>query len=1215
MLREIFLFELKYRLKKPGVYLYFLICFAFAFTAFATGALPLQEKEYINSPSSIANYVSVISMVIMLASSAIMGVPLYRDIEYNAREYYLSYPITKAGYFWGRYLGSFVFVLLFGVAVMLGIYAGTKTGPLFGWQDAQRYGPNHFVYYLQPFLTLALPNLFFTSSLFFGLVAILRNVKVIYSSGILLLLGYILSHFFTRASTNQYVIHLSDAFAINSVQSITNNLTVPEKNTLLVPVTGLYLVNRLLWSGIGLAILLYTWFRFSFEKFFAPVKQKKTKNSVFKSSGSPVSFTVSFEKKYNRPVLFTLTKIEILNIIRDNYFWIIIVAGSIFLGFIFSHGMMIDGVRNYPRTGMILFLFLNHFMIFLFCIIIFYTGEVIHRERSTGYAFINDALPPAVWVLNLAKILSIICLSLFLAVVPMMIGIIVQVFRGFYVFDFPVYLKLLLLCALPRMIEWTMLSFVLHICIQNKFAALGVGIVYIVLSQMGSESGYFNYNLLLYSYGPPYAVSDFDVIGHMMKPVSWFNLYWLLCGSLLLIIGYLFYIRGTISSFKERMQLAKERFRGNTLLLTVILFVVFIATAGFIYYNVSYLNHYYTESEETAHRALIEKTLKRYEDLPLPKIIYVEMTADLYPEKQTAYFNSRVTLVNKTVVPIREFLLDGDNLTDYTLLYKGSPLTYTVPLLFPRGKFNLFGPSVDSSGYRLYQLPQPMSPGDTLIMGVNAIKTFKGFTNGLYAANFLYNGSAMGLGLPGLGYDDDEELRNEDDRKKYGLPKREADFPADKEAEGANRLMESPTHDLFRLQLTVSTSADQTVVAPGRLERQWKENGRNYFNYTCTSRGIYTSPGILSARYARAHDSVQVDGNHYIGIDVYYHPEHYQNVQRFIDAYKVAFPYYSKAFGAYSYPQVRLVESTAYAAWMNSMAAVSMYGERYGWSADFYDPNQFDYCYDAGARQLARQWWGEEVAPNHTPGAEEVSDGLSRYCTYVLCEKKYGPDNMRSVVEGDLNWYIWERRWHKEDQHPLLQALNWTEKDIKAGHVLFGLKDLIGEDSVNAALREFHDLYAFKTEPPFAGATELYRCLKKHVPDSLQYYLEDSWKKITFYDNRMLDARATALDGNHYKVTITCNTAKTYTDEKGNERPADSMNDYIDVVVFGDNVVNKQGRTEVHPLYHKKYRFDAGIHSISVIVTGKPVSAGIDPYLKLIDKNTGDNVKTCSIEK
>jgi hypothetical protein len=1214
MFGEIFVFELKYRLKKPGVYIYFLVCFAFAFMAFAMGALPLQEKEYINSPSAIANYVTVISMVLMLASSAIMGVPLYRDIEYNTREYYLSYPVTKAGYFWGRYLGSFVFVFLFGIAVMLGIFCGTKLGPLLGWQDQQRYGPNHFIYYLQPFLTLALPNLIFTSSLFFGLVAVFRSVKVIYSSGILLLLGYILSHFFTHASTNQYVIHLSDAFAINSVQAVTDNLTVPEKNSLLVPVKGLYLANRLLWTGIGIVILLYTWFRFSFEKFFSPPRQRKTNGIVAGKNVSPVSFTVTFGKRYNRPVLFTLTKIELLNIIRDNYFWIIIVTGSIFLGFIFTHGMMISGVRNYPRTGLILFLFTNHFLIFIFCIIIFYTGEVIHRERSTGYAYINDALPPAVWVFNLAKILSILCLALFLIMVPAILGLAIQLSRGFYSFNFPVYFKLLILCTLPRLVEWTMLSFVLHICLRNKFAALGVGIVFIVLSQLSSESGYFNYNLLLYSYGPGYVISDFDVIGHMLKPVSWFNIYWLLCGSLLLIIGYLFYIRGTVNSFKERRQLAKERFRGFTVTLTLILFLLFIATGTFNYYNVSYLNHYYTIREEKAQQAEIEKKLKHYEDMPLPKMIDLKMTADLFPENQTARFNSSVTMVNKTIMPIDELLLDGDNLTDYTLLYKGNALPYSVPLLFPRGKFNLLGPAFDSSGYRLYHLPQPMAPGDTLVMGVTAIKSFKGFSNGLYAANFLFNGSVMGLGLPGLGYDDDEELRNEDDRKKYGLPKRNSDFPADKETEGANRLLENPAHDLFRLELTVSTSGDQTVVGPGTLEKQWKENGRNYFKYSCTSRGIYTSPGVLSARYAVVHDSVEVEDNRSINIDLYYHPAHFQNVQHFINAYRAALPYYSKAFGPYPYPQIRIAESTIYAPWSNSMTGTNMYGERYGWSAEFKDPNQFDYCYYAGARQLARQWWGEQVAPNHTRGAEVISDGLSRYCAYVLCEKKYGSNNMRKIVEGDLGWYIWDRRWHTGDQHAILHALYWMEKDIKAGHILFGLKDLIGEDSINAALHEFYDLYAFKAEPPFAGVADLYRCLKKHVPDSLQYYMEDSWEKITFYDNRILEAGAIALDSNHYKVTVTCSTSKTYVDEKGDEKPAGKMNDYIDIAVFGDNTVNKQGRVEMNPLYQQKYRLGMGTHTISVVVTGKPASVGIDPYLKLIDKIAGDNMKICTLK-
>src|SRR6476659_3753871 len=169
MFNKIFLFEIKYRLHRPAIYLYFLACLGFTFLAFAIGAMPLDEKQFINGTSALAFYVSIMSMMMMLVSSSIMGIPLYRDIEYDTKEYYLSYPITKAGYFWGRYLSSFLFVVVVDSAVLFGAYLGCKAGPAIGWVDTVHYGPNHFINYIQPFLTIALHNLFFTSSLFFGL--------------------------------------------------------------------------------------------------------------------------------------------------------------------------------------------------------------------------------------------------------------------------------------------------------------------------------------------------------------------------------------------------------------------------------------------------------------------------------------------------------------------------------------------------------------------------------------------------------------------------------------------------------------------------------------------------------------------------------------------------------------------------------------------------------------------------------------------------------------------------------------------------------------------------------------------------------------------------------------------------------------------------------------------------------------------------------------
>ncbi|MDP4252147.1 MAG: ABC-2 transporter permease, partial [Bacteroidota bacterium] len=139
MFRKIILFEIQNRVRRPAIYLYFAAALIFTIGRFATGSLPVGEKEHINSPFLIAMWCAGISMMMMLVSSSIMGSALYRDIEYNTKDYYLTYPITKAGYFWGRFLGSFVCMLFIASATIIGIYIGSKLGPAMGWKDPKQY--------------------------------------------------------------------------------------------------------------------------------------------------------------------------------------------------------------------------------------------------------------------------------------------------------------------------------------------------------------------------------------------------------------------------------------------------------------------------------------------------------------------------------------------------------------------------------------------------------------------------------------------------------------------------------------------------------------------------------------------------------------------------------------------------------------------------------------------------------------------------------------------------------------------------------------------------------------------------------------------------------------------------------------------------------------------------------------------------------------------
>ena len=940
-----------------------------------------------------------------------------------------------------------------------------------------------------------------------------------------------------------------------------------QKNNTLFPISGNFLLNRLIWSGVGFVVIIYTYLRFSFETFFSGKRDKsaidddvsKVRRVIFKD------VKADFSGGYNRRTLWQLSRLELRNIARDNYFWIILSSGLVFLAFVFWMGSREYDVPSFPRTVLLFRIFNDVFTFFIFFIIIFYTGETLHRDRVTRYAYINDSLPPPNWVLNGSKLIPLLILGIFLTFAPVCIALPVQIIKGFYQFNFSAYFVNIFVVILPRFLEMVIFSYVVHVVINNKFVAHGIGIAVWVLMFFLRTTGFFNYNLLLYSYTPGFGISDMDGIGHMVLPVMWFNVYWLIWGGLLVILAALFYYRGITSSFKERLQLVRERFDRRTRLFTGGFLILLLATGSFIYYNVSYLNDFLLQSEIEHRAVMYEKTLKHFEKLPLPKVTGIKMFVDLYPDKQQAFIKSFVSLKNKTDRPVEEMLLDADGITAYSIKEEGHLIPYTCPLLYRRGVFNGFRSGFDTADFRLYKLQKPLAPGDSITLEVNTAFYQNGFCNDLFAQNILHNGTFMESGLPGLGYDEDDEISSPYVRKKNGLAPKEDEEIAQNSPQGLRTLKAGMSADLMNLDITISTSGDQTAISPGDLKEQWKKEGRNYFHYIKSQPGLYNPYGIISARYAVKRDSVQLD--HPVTISIYYDPQHSADINRFMQAYKDGLPYYSAAYGFYPSGNISLAETSLYGPWDASMSTLGTLKEPNSWNADFTGPDQFDYLYYNTTRLIAQQWWRFQVAPNNTVGSLVIPEGLSTYDALVMAEKRYGKNNMRQILLDRIWLYLIIRPRLEKKEHPLIKANEWFEWDGKAGMVLYGLRDLIGEDSMNAALREFRNDYAFKTDPPFAGANNLYAFLQKHVPDSLQYYLTDTWQKITLYDNKVVEAKEEPMaNKKDYKVTIKIDVSKVWIDDKGNDVVAKSMNDYIDIGIFSADTKNKAGRTQTNPL-------------------------------------------------
>jgi hypothetical protein len=171
---------------------------------------------------------------------------------------------------------------------------------------------------------------------------------------------------------------------------------------------------------------------------------------------------------------------------------------------------------------------------------------------------------------------------------------------------------------------------------------------------------------------------------------------------------------------------------------------------------------------------------------------------------------------------------------------------------------------------------------------------------------------------------------------------------------------------------------------------------------------------------------------------------------------------------------------------------------------------------------------------------------------------------------------------------------------------MYYLKEMIGEDRVNAALRNVVDSFAYR-EPPYPTANELMGRLEVQTPDTLRYLIRDLFRKITLFDNRVLEAK-TRKTSNAYETTVTVRAAKMYADSVGRETPA-VLDDWIQVGVLAKP---EEGRRYGKPLELRRLRMREKESTFVFTTQEKPWQAGIDPYCYLVDRVPDDNLKRVS---
>ena len=1214
MFKDIFLFELRYRFKRPATWSYFGLLVIIPMLLIGFGNTPASEKVFHNAPIVVAEILLLVSIFGILIASAVMGVPVYRDLEHKTSNYLFSYPISKTAYFMGRFWGSFVTLLFISCGALLGMYLGSLLGPAFG-TEASRFGPNLLVNYFLPWFTLLVPNLWLAGCLFFALIIFTRNIRSIYSGGIVVFIVYLLSNFLAQDIENKELVQLLDPFGLNSFSYQTRYLTPFEQNSFLLPFEGNLMWNRILWSGIGLAFFIAGYWRFSFERFFkTDRKAKKEKTAEEPVAEKKKVFAVAdFAKGYQWASLKTLARIEVKNIMKDIYFRSILLGGLIFLVLDFWIGFTIYSVPNVPSTSFLMQYKTFDYNLFVFIIIVFFTGEALHRDKSTGYAVINDTFPVKDWVIIASKFIGMAGICLALTTLPIIVGIIVQTLKGYFNYDLGVYLIDSYLISLPDYLQMVMLVFAVHLVANNKFAGHAAAIaIWLTILILRDFAGY-NFNLFFFSYKPGYTWSDMNGLGHFGSSLFWYNLYWTAWGIFMVLFFSIFYSRGSESNFKSRIRKSLSRIWRGPVKLSLVFLAIALVSGAYIYQSVVYENNYLTPDEGTERQVAYEKQLKKYEGIPQPKATRIKIHADLYPMERDAYFKAEVEMVNKTDSPIDSIHFNSTALSDFKVILDGDTLKYRFPLKYKKPKFQVFGQKPQREWYRITALPETMMPGDTLNFKIVSEVINSGFPNAGFGRELVYNGSFFSGGIPEIGYDPGSEINSDEDRRKYDLPEKPEDLPPHDDPKGQRTLLFVDDADLIDFEAVVSTIPSQIAVAPGYLQKEWTEGDRRYFHYIQDT-PIQSFFTFVSAEYEVLKDKAFLPDGQEVAIEIFHHPKHTYNLDRFLQSYKDGLTYFSETYGNFQFRQMRLLEFPRYAGFAQSFPNTVPFSESFGWVADFSDPNDFDYVYYVTAHELAHQWWGHQITPNNTRGSNLISEALAEFSALILSERRYGKDNMKRFLKDELDDYLRGRSNEGKKENVFINCNRPYQWYNKGSLILYGLRDLIGEQAMDSALYKFNQEFGLREEPPFPGSSDLYRHLKEATPDSLQYYLDDTWNKITLYDNRTETVEAKKVGDEEYEITLKIQSQKRYADETGKESDATYKADYIDIGVFAADDQDEDGRDRVNPLYLEKHLIKPGESTITIRVKGEPDKAGIDPYNKLIDRIPDDNTQDVDVD-
>ena len=1185
-------FEIRYQLKNPvfwvAIAIFFLL--GFGLTASENVSIGTPGTVHENAPFAIAVATAAFVQFYLFVTTAFVANAIVRDDNSGFAPIVRATSVTAHQIVLGRFFGG-LFIASVGYLV---IPFGMFVGSLMPWVDPETVGPQKLAYYAWNFVVFGLPNVFLTSALLFGLATLTRSMMASYIGAVVLVMAYLVT-----ASIVGQKIEYRDAFALweplgnGAIGEVTRYWTTNEMNSRLIPFEGVVLWNRLIAIGLGLLALGFTLWRFRLTE-RAPSKRKirrLAKRQAREAKAAAIQpalggeAIVARDSQPSRWTQFmTRLRVEVRQVLTSPGLIILALLAVGFTGSFLWLGQSTYGTSDYPTLAATIDTVRGGSAIFLFMIAVFYSGELVWRERDRKLNEIIDSTPVASWVMTVPKMIAIFVVLLVVNLAAMATGLFYQLVEGAAFLGLPQYLGWFILPAAVNGLHIAILSVFVQVLSPNKYVGWGIILVWFVGSIFLGNIGYAN---PLYSYGqdPNVPLSDFLGAGSFWIGKAVFQFYWLCFGLILAVIAHLLWPRGTDLALAVRLKRMPRYASVATFAIAGVAAAAMAGTGIYGYHNIKQLNRYETADDTEKFTADFEKKYLRFEALPRPVITRVAMDVQLYPNERRLVTTGRYELRNETSGPISELhIRQGDRDLEWLRLDVAGARLVSDDKTF---------------GYRIYRFDKPLAPGATSRLDFTSRLWRRGFRaqnqatdvieNGTFVNNFAF-APIIGMGRQGL-------LDDRAQRRRQGLPAELRPAKLEDLSATARNYVNS---DWLTSDITLTTDAGQTPIAPGNRVSDVTHGGRR------TARFVSGAPILNFFSIQSADYRIASRDHNGINLSVYYHDGHDWNVDKMLKAMGASLDYYRAHFGPYQFNYARIIEFPGYQSFAQAFAGTMPYSESIGFVADTNDPDKIDFTTYVVAHEMAHQYWAHQVIGAEMQGGTLTSETLAQYSALMVMKRLYGPDKIRRFLKYELDGYLSQRKGEAVEELPLERVENQAYIHYRKGAVaMYLLQERLGEDAVDRALSRFLAKFRFKGAP-YLRSTDLIDEFRKEAKTPEQRQLiADLFENITLYDLKVKDA-TTRREGDDWTTTLNIAAGKYYASGQGEERAA-KLSEAIEVGLFTARPeLGAFSSNDVVLLKREPLR--DGTQRLTLRSKQKPLFAGVDPYNYYVDRNSDDNL-------